>query len=469
VNKKKKSSFIEKTPHALVLLFIIIVIGALMSYVIPAGEFNRVVQNGRTVVEPGSFQYTDAPPAGLFDIFRAIPNGIQSAITIVILILLVGGAVEIFISSGALNIAMVKLTHTLGGKGDIYILLALMIFFSILGGFLGWIEAAIPFIPLAVAIVVSLGYDAMTAAGVTIVGCMLSFAVGPTNLYTVGISHQIAELPMFSGITYRSIIFLVFTALGIYRVLRYAVKTKADPSLSLTPEVDTSDIKLNMEDYEDQDFTLVHKAILLVLGITLFFVVYGMLNLGWSINDMSAVFVLGGLLAGALARFTPNKIAKLMVEGSKKVILGALIVGVARGVQWILSTGGITDTIIYSLSAPLENLPGWITAIGMYGVHLVVNFFIPSGSGQTMATMPIMVPLADVVGITRQTAVQAFQFGDGITNLLYFTYGTLLYFLSVSKVSYQKWFKFIWPLIWKMIVLSIIFLIIAVQIGYGPF
>lgn len=216
-----------------------------MSYVIPAGEFNRVMQNGRTIVEPGSFQYTDVSPAGLFDIFRTILNGIQSAITIVILILLVGGAVEIFISSGALNIAMVKLTQKLGGRGDMYILLALMIFLSILGGFLGWIEAAIPFIPLAVAIVVSLGYDAMTAAGVTIIVTMLSFAVGPTNLYTVGISHQIAELPMFSGLTYRTIIFLIFVVLEIHRVLSYAKKTKENPSLSLTPEVDTSDIKLD--------------------------------------------------------------------------------------------------------------------------------------------------------------------------------------------------------------------------------
>jgi uncharacterized ion transporter superfamily protein YfcC len=468
-NGKDNGKISSKSINTFALLFLVIVVAGLLSYIIPAGAFDRMEVDGRTIIVPDSFHYTDTKPIGLFDVFRAIPNGMIQASNIMFLVLLVGGAIKVFNESGAINIGLARLVNKYGEGGGTAIIVVMMIFFAVLGGFLGWIEAAIPFVPLAMVVAIGLGYDTMVGVGICVLGGMLGFATGPTNLYTVGVAHEIAELPMFSGFAYRLIIYITFVALAISHVISYANKIKKDPTQSLMNGIDMSELKYDIDTYSDSEFTLAHKCLIFILVITLISIVYGMLRLNWSINDMSAAFVVSGIIAGIILRFSPAKIVETFIAGSKEAVSGAMVVGIARGVQWILNEGGITDTIIYSLSKPLAHLPAWLSAVGMFVVHTIINFFIPSGSGQAMATMPIMIPLSDLIGLKRQIATLAFQFGDGYSNIFWFSYGGLLIYLSYGKVPYDRWIKFIWPLIIKLTILSALFLIISVKMNYGPF
>ncbi|MEL7563734.1 MAG: hypothetical protein AAGU27_02460 [Dehalobacterium sp.] len=464
-----QKGFTPRFPHALVLLFLVIVLAAALSYVIPAGQYERVVVDGKTTVNPESFTYIEQSPVGFFGIFRAIPNGLMGAGTIVFLILLVGGAVEVITETGALKCGISSMVKRIGEKNRVFALVALMFVLAVIGGWLGWIEAAIPFIPLTIAIVLALGYDSITAVGVTVLGLVLGFAAGPTNMYTVGVAHGIAELPIFSGIGYRIIIWLSFVALGIHRVISYAKMVEKNPERSLVKDVNVSDLKFDISGFKPDDFTGKHKLILLTLVLSMVVILFGMLKLKWSIMDMAALFVITGIVTALIGKIPLNKMAEIFVRGASKVLIGAMIVGVARGIQWTLDQGLIIDTIIHSLAVVIGGLPPSLTAIGMFFVQMIINFFIPSGSGQAMAVMPIMIPLSDLVGVTRQTATLAFQLGDGFSNIFYFSFGTLMFFLSLGRVSYDKWVKFVWPVMWKGILLSIIFVYIASMINYGPF
>jgi len=467
-NLNKKSRY-KCFPHALLLLFLVIVICALLSYIIPAGQFERVTTGGKTIVKANSFHYIKSSKLGLFDVFKAIPNGMVNASNIVFLILLVGGSIEVFSKTGAINAGIIKLIQKLGSKGEVIVIVSFTVFFAFLGGFLGWIEAAFPFIPLAMAVICGLGYDTLVGVSVCTLGMILGFTAGPTNIYSVGIAQSIAELPLFSGITFRIIIFLILVFISILHIYKYAKKIKKDPSLSIMKDIDTRDLNYDLDTTKETEFTLTHKFVLVILILTFIATIVGMTKFKWTMNDMSATFVVGSVVAGIVAKMTPNKIAENFSIGFQNIAFGALIVGVARGIQWILLKGNIVDTIIYATSLPLAQLPKSICAIGMFIVQMFINFFIPSGSGQAVVTMPLMIPLSDLLGITRQTTILAFQLGDGFSNIIWFTYGGLMFLLASGKVPYNRWIKFICPLIWKVFLISSLFLIIAVKIKYGPF
>lgn len=329
-------------------------------------------------------------------------------------------------------------------------------------------EAAIPFAPLVIPIILALEYDAMTGVAVCILGLMIGFAIGPTNIYTIGIADAIAELPMFSGFGFRFIAYCVFVAVTLVYILIYAEKVKKDPSKSLVADIDISDLKYDYSGEKDKKLSSSQIISLLILAATFVVVVYGMLKLKWRINDMSAAFLLSGIAAGLISRMKVGDIANYFIAGAKGAIGGAMIVGVARGVQWILEQGGLIDPIIFHLSNLLKNLPPLGSAIGIFIVVCLLNGLIASGSAKAVALMPIIIPLADLVGLTRQTTILAYQFGDGLTNEFWFTYGTLLIFLSYGKVPLSRWYKFLMPLFMILLVLAVAFLFIAVKIGYGP-
>lgn len=465
----KLHCMLNRFPHTLVLLVLIIMAAAVATHIVPAGKFERQVVQGRTIVNPASFKYIDSTPVGIFDVFKAVPYGLLGAGSIVFIILIVGGAVEIIGATGALNLALSKLVFAFEGTRKVYALVALMIGLAVIGGWLGWIEAAIPFIPLAVAAVLALGFDGMTAVGVVILGCIGGFTAGPTNMYTVGVAHSIAELPIFSGLTFRTVIWVTIVALGIHRVVTYANMIQKDPEKSMVKDINMDDLKFDVASYKDGDFTLRHKLILGVLLLSLAVAVYGMTKLGWGINEMSAVFVVTSIATAIIGKISINKAAEIFVAGASKVVIGGMIVGIARGIQWTLEKGNIIDTIIYNLSLLLNSLPPMLTAVGMFFVQMLINLFIPSGSGQAMTMMPIMIPLSDLLGITRQTACLAFQLGDGISNMFWPSCGGLMLFISFGRVPYDRWMKFFWPVLWKVTLLCIIYVLIATATSYGPF
>ena len=459
----------EKKPLVInpyVLLFFIIVACAIAAYLVEPGAYDRVVSNGRSYVVPGTYHAIERPAMSFFDIFRAVPNGLINSASIVFLVLLVGGSIEVYNQTGAIPMGITRLVSLAGQKGGTLVIIILFWIFAILGGFLGWIEASIPFVPLVIPIILALGFDAITAVGVVILGSMVGFAIGPTNMYTIGIAHQIAELPMFSGFGLRLIAYLVYCSIALIYLLFYARRVKKDPSRSLVADIDVSDIKLDYTTDKDKKLSLSQILSLLLLCGTFVLVVYGMMKLKWNINDMSAAFLAAGIAAGILGRMSSSDIATAFVTGAKGSLGGAMIVGVARGVEWILTKGGLLDPLINSLSAYLSNLPVLSSAVGIFVIVVLLTGLVASGSGKAVALMPIIIPLADLVGLSRQTATLAYQFGDGVSHMAYFTYGTLLIFLSYGKVPYTKWMQFIWPLLLIFFVLAILFLYLAISINY---
>lgn len=452
--------------NAFVLLFFVIVLCILASYVVTPGEFERQVVNGRTMVVANSYHNIPREILSPLAIFKAIPYGIMGASNMVVLILLVGGSIEIYNKSGTINAGINKLVNSVGTKGGPLVITLLFIVFAILGGFLGWIEVCIPFAPLVIPILLALGYDTIVAVSVLVLGLMVGFMVGPTNIYTVGIAHQISQLPIFSGLGLRLIIYFIYIPLTLIYILWYANKIRKNPEKSYMKDIDVDDLKVTIS--KNENFTIYHKVSLILLGLTFIISVYGMLKLKWNIIDMTAVFIVSGIVAGLINKMSASDIADSFLIGCKGAFNGAMIVGVARGVQWALEQGKIIDPIIYGMSKMLSGLPSVATAIAVFLVVSVLNGLVPSGSGKAMALMPILMPLSELIGLTRQTMILSYQFGDGLSNIIWFTYGGLLLFLSYGKIPLSKWYKFVMPLIIILAILSMIFLTIAVKISYGP-
>lgn len=452
--------------NAFCLLFCVIVICALASYFVTPGTFEREVVNGRTVVVPGSYHQIDKTFLSPMAIFNAIPNGIIGAANMVVLVLVIGGAIEIYSKCGSIRAGISKLVSSVGQKGGPLVITVFYLVFAILGGFLGWIETCIPFAPLLIPILLALGYDTIVGVAILVLGLMVGFAIGPTNIYTVGIAHEVSQLPMFSGIELRMVAYVIFVSVTLFYLLWYAARVRKNPKNSYMDGIDVSDLYLDLS--EKTKMTTQQAVALCVLGLTFVVSIYGMFKLSWSIVDMAGAFLLSGIISGFITKMKASEIADTFIEGAKGAMGGAMIIGVARGVQWILEQGGIIDPIINGLSHILQGLPPIGSAIGVLIVVTLLNALVPSGSGKAMALMPILMPLAELIGLTRQTTILAYQFGDGISNIFWFTYGGLLIFLSYGKVPLSKWYKFLWPLLIMLFVLAIIFLVIAVQIGYGP-
>ena len=448
------------------ILFLVIIAVFVASFFIAPGEFERHVVNGRSLVIPGSFHEITRDHLSFFDMFRAVPNGLIGAGSIVFLVLIVGGAVEVFNRTGAIPAGVAKLVKASEKYHSSFVLILLFTIFAVLGGFLGWIEASIPFVPLVIPIILALGFDAMAAVALVVLGSMVGFALGPTNMYTIGISHQVAELQMFSGFGLRFVAYLVFCGTALAYLMFYAYRAKRDPSKSLVADIDVSDLKFDPS-IKDKVLEVRHIIQLCILAATFVITVYGMVYLKWNINDMSAAFLLSGIIAGIVGRLSVNDLVNALLTGAKGSMGGAMVVGVARGVQWMLEKSSLIDPAINTLSGYLSGLPPLGSAVGIFLVVCLLNGLIASGSAKAMALMPIIIPLADLVGISRQTAIFAYQFGDGLTNFAWFTYGTLLIFLSYGKVPLARWYRFLWPLLLFYLLLAVIFLFIAIEIGYA--
>lgn len=467
--KPKERAKKAVTLNPFIILISVIIVATLATYVVTPGAFDREVINNKTVIVADSYHKIEKEPLSLISIFRAIPNGLVGSSAIMFLVMLVGGCLEVYNRTGAMDKGIARLLAKSDKLGSNTILIGIMMLFALTGGFLGWCEQIIPFVPIVVSICLALGYDPLVGVACSALVDLVSFSASPTNVYTVGISHEIADLPMFSGMKFRLIVLVIFNLITMTYILRYAAKVKKDPSSSLVADVDVRSLTKDYSEAGKGVMTINQIMALVVFGITFAVSVYGVSTQGWSLNDLSAAFVFSGIAAGLICRMAPGEIVNGFLDGAKGSLNGAMVIGLARGIQWTLESGGLVDPIINALSKPLLGLPLWGTAIGAFIVITILNGLIPSGSGKAMAFMPILIPLTDLVGLTRQTMVLAFQFGDGISNATWFTFGTLLIYLSLGKISLQKWYKFVLPLIMILFVAACIFLMIAINIGYGPF
>lgn len=453
---KRKFEF----PHVIIILFSITIIASILSYVIPAGEFDRIEEDGTTVVVDGTYKTIESNPPGLFDIFLTIPEGMIEGAYIIFFILIVGGSFGILLATKAIDATLGKLTSVMKDK-EIYLIPAFMTFFALGGATFGMSEESIPFMLILVPLAIKIGFDSMTGAAIVLIGAHAGFTAAFINPFTVGVAQTIADVPLFSGMGIRIIFWFIFVGVSIAYVMFYAKKVKKDPKKSIMFNDDK--INFTKTDIENQPETLSkrHVLIMIVLVMTLVGLALGVTLLDWYVNEIAALFVIMGLIVGFIGKMRLNQIAENFIKGCESLVLGALVVGFAYSILIVLENSNTIDTILHFASSMISSWPGYLSALGMFGVQSVLNFIVPSGSGQAALTMPIMAPLADLVGVSRQTAVLAFQFGDGISNIVTPTSGAFMAALAVAKVPWVKWMKWIWPLILIHYALGAIFITVA--------
>lgn len=458
--RKKKREF----PHAFVILFAILALMTVLTWVLPAGQYDTITANGVSSVDPDSFHYVDNTPVGLFDLFKAIPLGIQDGISLICMILTIGAAVGLIDSTGAIRASLTTMTRRMGDKSGKFVLVGIMIFFLCIGAFPSMLEGSIPFIPIGVGVALMLGYDVITGVAIVFVADIVGWTAGPTNLYTVGNAQTIGGLELFSGLGYRMICLVVLGGIAIWFVLRYAERVKRDPTKSIMYGNDYSDLQ-NASDTE-LEFTFRRKLILVVFIATIALVVYGSLEWSWGLFDMAAMYLICGIVCGLIAGFGGGKIADSLLAGAQSVFIAAMAIGLARGISIVMDSGQITYTIVHGLVTLVSGLPVAVTGIAMLIVQTILNFFIPSGSSQALVTMPILMPMAEIVGISKQMTILAFQFGDGLSNLGYPTMGALIACLSYARIPFNKWFKFIAPFLAIAYIACAVLIVISSLIGY---
>ena len=462
-----------KIPHTYVILVALVLVCAIATWVVPAGSYDRVVNEatGRKVVDPSSFHFTEEGGGlGFFDVMKEFIYGMESASDIIFFIFILGGSFTIIQDTGALAGGIYAMVNKYGKRQNL-ILCLFIFFFSVLGGTIGLAEEVIVFIPLLVMLCDQLKLDRMVALAVAMVGARVGFTTGLINPFTVGVAQGLADLPMYSGLGFRMIWYALILVVTCWYILRYANKIKADPTKSIMYGIELEDAdEIKKSNEENQvELTGRRSLILIMFVATMALMVFGVFQYGWYMEEIATVFLILGVACGFVAGMGPSAIARSFAAGAKDMAFAALVVGIAKAVLLTLQDGGIIDTVVYYASGMLDGLPKIVAAWGMYIFQLLLNFLIPSGSGQAAATMPIMAPLADTLGITRQTAVLCFHYGDGFTNLVAPTLGSLMGCIAVSKVPFEKYLKWIMPLCLIWIAIGFVSVTVAVVIGYGPF
>jgi uncharacterized ion transporter superfamily protein YfcC len=324
-------------------------------------------------------------------------------------------------------------------------------------------EEYMPFVPILVTMCLALGMDAVVALGIIYVGAGVGYGAAALNPFTVLIAQDIAGLTPASGQWLRWLLLAACLVIGVHHILRYARRCQADPSTSLVRGVDYSE---GFDVPEDTRFTPGRMAVIGAFAGAIGVFVWGTKVLGWYLAELSALFLAAGLLAALFARLSANTAAQAFCRGAAEMTTTALLIGFARTIEVVLTDGRVIDTVIHAVSQPLEHIGSTGAAVGMFAVQAACNFFIPSGSGQAYVTMPIMAPLADLTGVTRQTAVLAYQMGDGFTNMIVPTNALLMGMLGLARSPYDRWAAFVLPLLVKLFVVGVAALILAVAIGY---
>ena len=467
---KGKKRFKFKAPDALALIVILLVVASIATYVLPTGEFTRY-ENPVTHVEmadPSSYHRVANNPVSLWGVLKAIPEGLNQSADIMNFLLIIGGVFGIIQGTGALDALLGSLIKKLEGKEKLVVPFILT-FWGLGGAILGNFEECLAFLPLQITLCLALGFDSILGVALGMCGVALGYVCAILNPFTVGLAQKIAEVPMFTGIGLRVAGFAVMLTVTIIYLMRYAGKIQKNPELSLSYESDkTSPYRDNNLLDADVKFTGRQKLTLLVFIAGIVLMVYGVINFDFYLPEIAAVFVAIGIVCAVTGGLSMNETVDFFVKGATNLIYAALCVGFARGITVVMSQGNILDVIVHAFSKFVFILPKQLTGVGMFIFQAVVNIFIPSGTGQAVVSMPIMTPLADVTGITRQTAVLAFQMGDGITNLLTPTAGDIMAAVAIGGFSFGKWIKWFSKLFVVWFIVCCAILIVATVTGFGP-
>lgn len=467
---KKKKKFWLKVPNTYLLIFSLLVLIAALTWFIPGGKYERTILNGREVVVPNSFKFVDSNPQGIFDLFISPLKGFIEAALIIGFVLIVGGAFNVLAKTDAINSFINKLAKAYKTSKLLQKLFipVLMLMFSLGGATFGMNEEIIPFVLIIVPICLALGYDSMVGVAIPLVGAHIGFASAFLNPFNVGIAQGIAEVPLFSGIGYRVICWGISTAVGIIFLMWYVKRLKKNPHISPTYKEDEERRKNEHFDLiynNDNYFSIRHKAVLITFVLSLVLLVIGVIEFKWYIEEISALFFIMGILVGIIGGLKSDDLIKAFVDGAKDLVGTALIIALARATVVLSKDANIIDTILYGLSPYIESSSPIFASQKMFIVQSIINFFVHSGTGQAALTMPIMAPLSDLVGVSRQTAILAFQLGE-YTNIIIPTSAVTMGALSMARVPWDKWAKWVLPLMIILFILGFILLIPPNLIGW---
>lgn len=546
----------KKIPGTFTIVCYIVLAAALLTWVIPGGEYLREVQVyegvAREVAVEGSFHYVEPEPQ-TYSVFFSLFEGFVDKADIIVFVLMVGGAFWILNSTKAIDAgvyAFVRFTRRCREKKalrkvdvDALVLMLIMLMFSLFGAVFGMSEETIAFIIIFVPMAVSMGYDSLTGVAVSYLAAHVGFAGAMLNPFTIGIAQGIAGVPLFSGLEYRFFCWVILTAIAMTFVLWYAKKVKKNPeispvykldaywreraaSVSATPaeaaptETDSTEAtsvatkktptgtyvvfaclalaqivfavlypstQITVGDgslrlpllpilaalYTLSGFWAAKRSLsafnLHILLFTILYLVTGVLGYGWYIMEISALFLVMGICSGLAAGKGLDKVMQLFLEGVKDILAPAMVIGLASGIIFILQEGKVIDTILYGVSKTMAQT-GEVGSVGvMYVFQTLLNLVMPSGSAKAALTMPIMGQFADLIHLSRQTAVLAFQFGDGFTNMITPTSGVLLGVLGVAKIPYTLWFKWIWKFILFLIVVGFLLMLPTLFYSFNGF
>ncbi len=439
----------RKFPHVLTILTAIMVLFTVLTWVVPAGRYERQTVEHREVVLPGTYERVEQAGQGLMAFLTAPCQGIVAAAEIIAFVFIVAGAFGIVSKTGAIEsfLGLMVVGSRRYPKYKKLVVPLLMLLFSLGGATFGMAEEVLVFIMLTIPLARALGYDSIVGVSIAFVGAGAGFAGAFINPFTVGIAQGIAGLPPGSGFRYRLVCWAVFTVLAIAFVYRYANKIEKDPKASLLYGLDGPIPDASSEEAVPAPPSKAQLLVLLALTGGLILLVYGVQEWGWYIQEISALFLGLGLLCAALGRLSPDATVEAFLHGATDVLVAALIIGFARGLLVIIENGAIIDTMLHALASLAEGLPASISILAMFVFQSFLNFFVPSGSGQAALTMPLMSPLSDLLGIDRQSAVLAYQFGDGISNLVIPTSGITMGILEIAHIPYDRWLRFALPLV----------------------
>ena len=452
-----------KVPGTYTIIFAMILLSALLTWFVPGGEYVKG--------EEGTLSYRDVESVPqLFGVFTALYHGFVKQSGIIIFILIVGGSFWLLNSTGAISVGIGRFIRSVGRYHKV-VLVAITLLFSLAGAIFGMSEETIPFVGIVVPLVVSMGYDAFLGMFIVYVAANVGFSSAFLNPFTVGIAQEMAELPLFSGMEYRLFCWAILTLLLILFVLFYAKSVYKAPQAAAEqqtfaapqPTATSQPIAAPQAPAEPQpcpqQMSAAQKIILLILFATIVLLVVGVTLWGWYMAEISGLFLAMGIVSGIVAGYDSGRISSEMIAGAKDILSSALVVGLASGIIVILQEGRIIDSILNSLQAALNNAGGEWSLSAMYGIQALINTIIPSATAKAAITIPIMAPFSDMVGVSRQAMVLAFQFGDGFTNMITPTSGVLIASLSMARITYSEWVRKIWRPVLALMVIGLLLLL----------
>ena len=452
-------------PSTLTIIFLLIVVMAVLTWIVPSGSFERQEIQDKMVVVAGTYEKVESNPQGITDVFTAPINGFIDAAEVVGFVLIVGGAFGIVNKTGAIEAAIAHIVNRMK-KFQFLIIPISMILFGLGGTTFGMSEETLPFYMIFIPLMTSMGYDSLTAVATVFIGATTGFAAATTNPFSVGIAQALSHIAPGSGIEYRVIMFIIFMSISIGFVMIYANKVKKDPTKSLVKDISLNQETIDSSDTNIKAFTTKEAMVIAIFAIGMATMVYGVLTQGWYISEIAMVFTAIGVISGLASGLKQDEIVNSFTSGAKDLMSAGLCIAFARGIVIIAENGYIIDTTLNSAASVLNGLPKAIFVNLTFLIEGLIAFLIPSASGLASLTVPVLAPLGDLVDVSRQMIVTAYQFGIGVTNLITPTSGVLMGALALANIPWSRWIRFIMPLMVILIITTMAFLTTGLYIGF---